>query len=274
MTIDARGRAAAADLQAAATSGLDPTAMLTKLERASREKTRRGVVATLSAVVVLLAGGAVMAGSLRSDTATVLGSNPSPTPVTQNCPGAPTVTCLGRNRYRIPLTVPVTVTLPANFQRDLNTLGTIATTLEVYRNDHDTTGVTILEGAIPIKNDPSFERDPAAGTSAQSVATWLAHRPFAVPTTPTRTSVGGLTAYRVEVALKPGAPLLGTHDANPAAPTFVGTNTQMGAWGNLRARYTLVDVPGAGLTVIWSWTLDNPTALAGNQAFIDSISFN
>ena len=43
---------------------------------------------------------------------------------------------------------------------------------------------------------------------------------------------------------------------------------------NLTGQYTLLDVPGAGVTVIWSWTLNHGNqVLAANQAFIDGLSF-
>jgi hypothetical protein len=48
----------------------------------------------------------------------------------------------------------------------------------------------------------------------------------------------------------------------------------MGYRANLTGQYTLLDVPGAGVTVIWSWTLNHDDhALAGNQAGIDGLSF-
>jgi hypothetical protein len=56
---------------------------------------------------------------------------------------------------------------------------------------------------------------------------------------------------------------------DPAAPTFGGG---MAAWGTLKARYTLLDVPGAGVAVIWSWTFDRLAVLDDNQAFVDSVT--
>ena len=47
----------------------------------------------------------------------------------------------------------------------------------------------------------------------------------------------------------------------------------MAAWSTLKARYTLMDVPGAGVAVIWSWTFDRSAVLDGNQAFVDSVTF-
>jgi hypothetical protein len=44
----------------------------------------------------------------------------------------------------------------------------------------------------------------------------------------------------------------------------------MGFSRYLTGDYTLLDTPGAGVTVIWSWTMHQPrSALAGNEAFVD-----
>ncbi len=217
----------------------------------------------------MIVGGVVVARSVSGTTQTPPGGGQPSTRSSSACPGAPTVTCLGGNRYRVALTVPVTVTVPANFQPELQVFG--ANTIEDYQTGNiGNTGVTVQENAVPSRNDASGTRDPAAGTTAQSMADWLAHRPFAVPTAVVRTTVGGKPAYQVDVVLKKGAPLRSMHNTDPAAPTF---GSGMAAWGTLKARYTLLDVPGAGVTVIWSWTFDRFAVLGGNQAFIDSVTF-
>ena len=74
-------------------------------------------------------------------------------------------------------------------------------------------------------------------------------------------------------SLKPGARLPATKAGN-AAPTFRTTGSGQAAYGPLLSgEYTLVDVPGAGLTVVWSWTLSGED-LTPNQAVIDSLSFD
>jgi hypothetical protein len=48
----------------------------------------------------------------------------------------------------------------------------------------------------------------------------------------------------------------------------------MGYNRTLLGEYTLLDIPGAGVTVLWSWALDLPrTQLAGNRPFIDGLSW-
>ncbi|MDP9241489.1 MAG: hypothetical protein M3O55_12780 [Actinomycetota bacterium] len=143
-------------------------------------------------------------------------------------------------------------------------------------------GVSVLENARAVRNDASWSRDPAAGTTAFSMATWLSNRPFLAGAKVTRTMVDGRPAWRVSAGLKPGAQLavvkLGEGDV---APTFTEDNkttdsnrTTMAYNRTLTGDYTLVDVPGAGVTVIWSWTVGHPRAtLAGNQAFVNGLSF-
>ena len=76
--------------------------------------------------------------------------------------------------------------------------------------------------------------------------------------------------------LKPGAKL--PADKAPVgfvAPTFAGPgDCHAGHGAHLFGTYTLVAVPGAGVTVVWSWTIEkNHAVIAGNQSLIDGLSF-
>ena len=182
------------------------------------------------------------------------------------------ITCLGGHRYRVALPAPVIITLPANFQGAFALLG--SGVLEDYRTDIDSTGVTVMENAIPVKYDASWSRDPAAGSSAASMARWLSQRPFLVHATLTQTTVGGRISWRVTANLKPGAQLPAIHGTGPVAPTFTGGPAREGYNNTLLGEYTLLDVPGGGVTVIWSWNdSHNGQALAGNQTYVDDLSF-
>ena len=182
------------------------------------------------------------------------------------------ITCLGGGRYRVALSAPVIMTLPANFQGAFALLD--SGVLEDYRSDVDSTGVTVMENAIPVKYDTSWSRDPAAGNSAASMARWLSQRPFLVHATLTQTTVGGRLAWRVTASLKPGAQLPAIHGTGPVAPTFTEGTAREGYNNALLGEYTLLDVPGGGVTVIWSWNdSHNRQALAGNQTYVDDLSF-
>ena len=63
------------------------------------------------------------------------------------------------------------------------------------------------------------------------------------------------------------------HGIPEVAPTFANESGQAAYGRDLTGEYTLADVPGAGLTVVWSWTRDGAD-LTPNQAVIDSISFD
>ncbi|MEO8329156.1 MAG: hypothetical protein ABI586_04035, partial [Candidatus Nanopelagicales bacterium] len=186
----------------------------------------------------------------------------------------PTVQCLSGNHYRVTdMPVPVTVDLPDNFQGAFSRFG--AATLEDYRVDVGETGVTVFEDAVPVRNDGSWTRAPAAGTTAHSMATWLSHRPFLTHTKVTETTIGGRTAWLVTGDLKDGAPLLAVKDGYAAAPTFAGSPPATAGYSpTLTGEYTLVDLRGAGVTVIWSWT---PPQTKGNlnesRAYTQGLSF-
>jgi hypothetical protein len=189
-----------------------------------------------------------------------------------------TIFCVGPDRFRIAMPVPATVTLPDNFG-DISRMDESA--FEAYRSDVNSAGVSVLENAVPVRNDASWTRDPAAGTTAVEMANWLAARPFLTGAKVTATTVDGRPAWRVVAALKPGAPLRADKlTEGRVAPTFIDVHTTavggttMGYNRTLLGEYTLLDIPGAGVTVLWSWALDLPrTQLAGNQRLIDSLQW-
>jgi hypothetical protein len=274
MSIDDLGRAAATDARRKSALDVDPTAMLTDLHRTHRTRTLGTILA--AAVVVVVGAAVVLVGArVASHTHSANpAARPSPTPsASALCSGLP-ITCLGAQRYRVALTVPVTVTLPTNFGAGFRLFGNGA--VEDYRNDADSTGVTVMENAIPVKYDASWTQDPAAGTTAASMATWLWKRPFLVHATLTRASIGGRIAWRVTASVQPGARLPATHGTGLVAPTFtdISGSTREGYSQALIGQFTLLDVPGGGVTVIWSWTVNNSSnALAGNLAYVEGLSF-
>jgi len=273
MSIDDLGRAAATDVRRKATQEIDPTKMLKQLRRKQRNRsvaTAVAVVGVVAAGTILVANGALPGHHQSGNTA----SRPSPSPtISGPCHNA-LVTCLGGNKYLVALTVPVTVTLPANFQGAFAQSGNASGVFEDYRTDNANAGITVMENATPVKYDASWSQDPTAGNTAASIATWLSKRPFLSHTSLTRTNVGGRAAWRVSSDLKPGAALPAEKNGTgPVAPTFTDTpyNTA-GYRPGLTGQYTLLDVPGAGVTVIWSWS-NSSQGLISNQAYIDGLSF-
>jgi hypothetical protein len=269
MTVDARGSAAALAARRQAAQTVDPTAKLGELHRTRRTRTlTRSVLATAAAVI----GVVLVVHSVTPQASTQAPAAPGPSASTSSA-CSPTVQCLGGGRYRVTdLPVPVTVLLPSNFQGDFVPLG--GATVEDYRTDVDATGVTVFENAVPVTNDDSWSRDPSAGTTAHSMATWLSKRPFLTGTTVTHTTVGGLSAWLVTADLKDGAPLLAEKMNAPAGPTFADGPATAAFSPQLTGDYTLVDVPGAGVTVIWSWGPPQTKGnLGDNQAYVDGLTF-
>jgi hypothetical protein len=274
MTIDELGRAAAVEARAGAEAAVDTSAMLHRMHRLHRMRRRRAagsIVAVLAAAVVV--GSLLISHNARTD------SHPSPattpTPKATGICANPEVRCLDATKFRfVDLPVTITLTLPANFERDFSLA---PNTVDGYRNDIGTTGVSVQEHARPVKYGPVlWTRDPTAGTTAASMARWLSKRPYLVHTTLTRTAVGGRPAWHVTGDLKRGVALPAAKAGGNVAPTFGGGRLGGGAGyrPGLTGQYTLLDVPGAGVTVIWSWTMNHgKQALAGNQAFIDGLSF-
>lgn len=272
MTIDELGRAAASEARRNAVTAIDPATMLDRLHQLRRRRRTARLVAATVCVAATLA----VAGALVNRTDSAKHKNPASgrsTASSRPC-ADPEIKCIGANRLRfIGLPAPITVNPPANFHRQF-TVETDA--IEAYRNDVATTGVAVTENATPVKYGPTaWVRDPNAGSTAASMARWLSHRPFLVHTALTRTTVGGLPAWQVSGDLKPNAALPASKVGGDVAPTFGHSyNEGFGYRADLTGQYTLLDVPKAGVTVIWSWTLNHDaSALTQNQAFIDGLSF-
>lgn len=247
--------------------------MLEELHRTRRTRVIGAVAVAASLVAVSVVGTALLVGTPSASHDATPGQSVTPTAPAGEGPCADAVvTCLEDGRYRVALDIPVTVALPPDFRGDFATFG--PSTVEDYRSDVDNTGVTVFENATPAKNRSTWTADPAAGTTARSMATWLVHRPFLSDASMEHVTVGGLHGWRVVAQLRDGARLRAVKGGLDVAPAFVGHTGNAGYGTDLKGDYTLVDVPGAGVTVIWSWTLQpDRQVLDGNQRFVDGLSF-
>lgn len=272
MSIDDLARAAAVDAHRKAAHEVDLASSLGQLHRTRRVRNVSWIVgAVAAAAVVLVGGGALVSEHLSSTPVVPSGISPTPTDQGGVCKN-PGIVCLGNHRFRVGLPVPVTVTVPANFEGALRLLGNGV--LEDYRTDIGTTGVTVFENAVPVKDDASWSRDLTAGATAKSMASWLSKRPFLTAARVTPTTVGGRRAWLVSAELGPGALLPSIKDGRPAAPTFKNGGATAGYTKILTGQYTLLDLPHAGVTVIWSWSENHGAqALVDNQAYVDSLRF-
>src|SRR3954452_10012184 len=230
MSIDELGMAAAAEIRSSTAQAVDSSTMLHDLHRLRRRRTSEAVgavVAACAAVVVVLGYN----GSHKDDRRPV--SEPT-TVAPRSCRDA-AVHCLGADRYRIELKVPVIVRLPDNFQDAFSFSGRSA--VEVFRNDVTaTTGVTIMEDVTPLAYDRSSGRAVGAGRTAASMAQWLSKRPYLVDTAVDRTTVDGLPAWHVVGRMKLGAAV----SQGGMAVTFASSTATPRWWDDLAAEYTLV----------------------------------
>jgi hypothetical protein len=268
MSIDERGHAAATEIRRATASGVDTATMLEALHRRRRTRVVVSVVAAVAACAAVVAAVLVAHNQTSKQ-----GLQPATQQSTHQAtpPGKPcgaSVVCLGAHHFVIDLRVPVTITLPGNFKRQVVVTGPHS--FDVYFNG---TGVSVLEDAVPVRYDGSWTRDPAAGRTAESVAHWLATRPFLTNTDVHRVSVGRLVGWHVTGELRRGAVLPASKIIGPVAPAFAVDGGTTGYRPGLIGDYTLVNVPGAGVTAIWSWSADGKSPIPDNRAFIEGLSF-
>jgi hypothetical protein len=258
--IDDIGRTAVDELRRTVGDDLAPDDMLRRLHSARRRRTRAAAGSAGLVVVASLLLGGYVSGVVGPETAAPPAGHGTPTDAPPGqvqlrgrvC-GDPRIACLGGRRAQVALTVPFRVDVPQTFAGDFQLGGPDA--VEDYRSDIDHVGVAVLEGARPVVYDATWETDPGAGTTAAAVARWLADRPFFSDAVTTRITVGDLPAWRVTPTMRPGA-RLPVRKGRTTAPTFAGNGSSMGTGPGLDGEYVLLDVPGAGLTVIWSWSYE------------------
>jgi hypothetical protein len=280
MTLDTRARREAQEALATV-QGVSAMQQLVELRQQDRNRQRAKAISMTAAALVVVCGGWFLA----TQTAAPNTMPPASSESTHVQPTAPSgglcssVTCLGKDRYTVPLRVPVTLTLPPTFVDEFDFL-TNGMVLSTYRSDGDQpAGVVVLERALPAKYDASWTQSPQGGETAESLARWLSRRPFLEDTTLTQTTLGGLAAWRVTGSLRPDATLPAVGKAlGQVAPTFITMDGIRGVTGSsayspdLAGEYWLVDVHGAGVVVVWSLA-QSVDDLTPNQVLIDSLSF-
>jgi hypothetical protein len=277
MSIDELGRAAAAEARRA-TNGVNAMTMLEELQQRSRTRTI-GTIGVVVAVCAAIVTSILLARSGKPSSAPAAGKTNGATSSTTSTSGpgceanVPPVQCLSDRRVRVSAPVRATIHAPANFVWNARKSG--RSCFESYRNDVNGTGVTVMENAVPVRDDSSWARDGSAGTTAASMAEWLSARPFLTHTSVKRVLVDGIAGgWRVSGELKSGAKLPADKSGTAVGPTFLDTACTAGFAPNLFGNYTLFDLPGAGVTVIWSWTIESDHAIiADNQTFIDGLRF-
>jgi hypothetical protein len=281
VTLDELAEVATRDLATATGRGLSPDTMLARLHRARHRRTAVVSVAAAAVLAVTVAG---VGAAVGRDGATPSPRPPAaglrtPTDQTDDNPcEQPLITCPhgGGHWVRVALIDPVELSsttsdfeaYPRIFSVDL---------LDAYRTGVTyNSGFTVVERAVPVRNTSQWSRAPAAGSTARSIATWLAHRPFLQPTTAVPVSLGGRPAWRVRTVLRDGSRMTASRNDEPVAPLFRNpTGARVGVAPDLPGEITLLPSPaGHGVIAVWSWTLSpRASVLVGSRLMIGSLHF-
>jgi hypothetical protein len=113
-------------------------------------------------------------------------------------------------------------------------------------------GVTVLE--MSAREDP----ENSGVRSAESFANWLAQRTFLSTSKVHAGQVDGHPAWIVDAVVRRGQPA-GPATCNTSMdcyPIMLQGDYVIGAWEGITSRYMVLDLPGAGVTVVSSWGLD------------------
>ena len=145
---------------------------------------------------------------------------------------------------------PVTFTVPEGWVMPADT--ELYLTLRPIENEM--IGIHLFGNPSAASQDASCPAaaEPGVGGSAKELLDWIVARPGLVTSTPTMTTVGGLSGYAVDVGLKAdwtqACPFA---NGVPSVPLF--NSPAIDHWvvvGNERLRLFLLDVPGGGTVVV------------------------
>jgi hypothetical protein len=139
-------------------------------------------------------------------------------------------------------------------------------------------GVSVLQHATAA----SAVRTPdpvSRVTTAEAFTDWVSKRPFLTASTPRRTTFSGQPAWTVDVTVPPRTPEGPAVCENgiacyPVVYQRDGTETRVaGVWAGMSGSYTALEFAGAGIVVVWSWSLSSnvPDEVG---ALVDSIRFD
>jgi hypothetical protein len=286
MSIDARARQAGADLRAATPTDVD--ASLVSLQRTwRRRRITHGAVGSLAVAATVAAAvwGFTTLHQQAGRSERPVGPVHSPTQTGSSgfC-NQPLVTCHGARTFTIAMRVPMTWTLPRQFERNPgHGPGELGVQSQWTHHGHPA-GLTVLEEVRAARMGETGRPAPGVSSNAAALARWMADRPFLQSSGVTRTTFDGHPAWTVNVRLQPKlgpgpAQCADSHipcyplTYQPAGYPEV-TGIFSGVFGNPEYRYTVLDLPGVGTTVIWSWVFgDDPGALAENQRVAHTIHF-
>ena len=177
--------------------------------------------------------------------------------------------------FQLAMLVPVAVRVPAQWLLAVRQPGSDESTLKPPNSAPDQ-GVWIYEDVVPLRSADAAQPtpDPTAGSTASSIATWLASRPHLQPTHVVKTRVAGLPAFQVDLTVDTDASP-GTAGGQPTAryATFaLPSDPAAVTWesAGVPVRYTLLDLPQGGVLVIRTLQAD-PSQATTNQAILNSL---
>jgi hypothetical protein len=271
MNIDDTARRAGQDLREAC--HVDIEAAFAEFQRAVPRRRRARTAATsfavAAAVVVAVAVSRWLVPDGPQDTQPVPQPDETTSPSTVDASSGSgcahrLVICGDGRRSTVLLTVPMDWTIPHGLEAPYSGADPTTTRVETY-NPTGSGGVTVLEnvGAATSETLPTTVSDVV---SAEAFASWLTDRPFFSSSRVHAGQVDGRPAWVVDTFVRrdePGGPAL-CNRTTACYPTMLQGDHVIGVWAGLRSRYTVLDLPGAGITVVWAWGLDGevPTAAA------------
>ena len=184
------------------------------------------------------------------------------------------VDCHGGRHYTVWLTVPMDWTIPHEFEAPYSGAAPTTSRVETYTQTAGGGGVTVLENVSAATSEP-FPAAVSAVVSAESFANWLTGRPFSSSQLHTG-RIDGRPAWIVDAVVRARRTCWTgqLQQDDRVLPHHASRRPRdREAWAGLTSRYTILDLPGAGITVVWSWGLDGEVPPAAVKV-TDGIRFH
>jgi hypothetical protein len=278
MSIDDLARRAGQDLRQV--TSVDVEAALEDLQRAVPRRRRAHAVAATCVVLAVLV---LLAGTTRwllpeasrvvppANQPSVSDTSTPSVPVYDGC-DIPLITCRGGRQYTVALRVPMDWTLPKGFGAPFSGIPPQPGFIETYLNFD--AGLSVLEGVHAARNQADSAAVPGI-TTAEALTNWIAQRPFLSASRVRTGTVDGRRAWVVDVEVSPDLPPGPATCTNGITcyPVLLQGTLTTGAWHGITSRYTVLDLPGTGVTVLWSWALDGAVIPRPVDDLVQSIRF-
>jgi hypothetical protein len=274
--IDQIARTSAEQLRAETMT--DVEAGLADLHVRQERQHRRGRLVAVGAVVLAVGlGWSARAALTHGDDRGARPIHPAPNHSAFEYPcDVSRVDCLGHRTYQIALERPVRWQVPTGFHLNFGN-GVTPLGVESYGALGQSDAGVMVREQVRASSPTGNRAAPGVADDPQAFVDWIAGRPFLHAGRVVQTEIDGHRAWQVRVTMARGAGpgrAQCSYDSPCHAIAYVPGAVAWGMFGDEAAELTAFRLPGAGTTLVWSWTFSGSTRdLADLGGVVDGLSW-